>query len=105
MEIGKLYEEFGAEIEDEQMEELDDLLRGGVVGRRVSHVWAEEGGERVIYNGRITEFKTVRRKDKYLITYWLPEEDEEDGVEYDMTVFELGADLIAGDLLLSGIVL
>ena len=38
VDIDKLDEEFGEEIEAEQMEDLTDLLHGEAVGRRVSQV-------------------------------------------------------------------
>ena len=81
--------------------DVNDLLAGTVIGRRLCHVWYDATQNQDMYHGKIIKAK---KKDNQVlvICYWQPKEnEEEDGVEYDINKFQLAADVICGDLMLS----
>ena len=51
-----------------------------------------EEGERVVYGGRISQVEKTRKGYQYIVKYWLPDDDEELGEDY-----ELAADFVAGE--------
>lgn len=56
----------------------------------------------MIYSGRIEKMKLKgRSKNMYVVAYWNNGETYEDAVDYDMSKFELAADFVSEDLLLS----
>ena len=66
----------------------------------VCHLWYnEETQKKVLYNRRIEKQKR-KDSDKYVVAYWDNDECEDDAVEYDVSKFELGVDLIWQDLTL-----
>ena len=64
-------------------------------------MWYEDG-QAVTYNGKIEKLKSKGKK--YVVAYWnsnVNETYEEDGTDYDMTIYALAADLIGDDLVLN----
>lgn len=79
------------------VQDLADLP--SLVGRYVYHVWdmGEEGD--VLYYGKIVELKTSKKKPaKVRISYWLPEESEEDSEDSTFKVSAVLTDFLLGDL-------
>ena len=94
--LNKLDEEF-PDIGEEKLEKLTELLSGKSVGKLICHSWYEDGNC-VVYNGKLEKLKAQGKK--YVVGYWSQEESYDDATDYDMSVFELGADFIADDLLM-----
>ena len=78
------------ELEEEELEKVRELLTGKCLVR----VWFE--GDRVLYSGKIEKLKS--QSEKFVVAYWVESESYDDATDFDMSVFELGADLIAEDL-------
>lgn len=78
------------------MERLCDPLTGKAVGESLCHVWYEDG-KYVRYNGKIVEVhgsgekRSKRSKSKTF----------DDAVDYETSLFALGADFIFDDMVLS----
>ena len=53
-----------------------------------------------IYYGRLEKVNT-KKKEMYVVAYWAQKESHEDAVDYKVSKFELGADAVCGDLMLS----
>jgi hypothetical protein len=54
-----------------------------------------------VYYGRIVSIKK-KNNDVYIVSYWKPKENEDDdGVEYDMSKYQLSADIISGDMVIT----
>ena len=84
------------ELESNNSHHLQDLLSGNSVGRDIFHVWQDENGEKTSFMGRIEKVKT---RNVCRVGYWdVKEETHEDAVDYDISLYALGADLINGDL-------
>lgn len=75
-------------------EKLDDILEGRVVGKRICHVWSEDDGH-VVYNGLIRKLYKTK---KYKVAYWSQSEEVDDATDYNVSMFELAADLLHEDL-------
>ena len=56
--------------------------------------------EKTIYNGSVERLKE-RNRIVYKIAYWSLNETYAHAVEYEIPMFENGADLVSGDLMLS----
>ena len=52
-----------------------------------------------MYSGHIEKLKR-KNSNKYVIAYWSEDESQDDAVDYDVSKFELGVDLIYEDLML-----
>jgi len=91
------------DLENNSLTDLVDIMTGAIVGRNICHVWYDANcKEKIIYNGRVE--KPKRRKGDiymYKISYWRQDETYEDAVDCDISKFELGADLINDDFVLS----
>lgn len=93
---------------EKEFPELEDsvnlvsILNGTVVGRDICHVWYDsETQDKIIYCGRIEKLKR-KNGNIYVIAYWKEDESyDEDAVDYSVSKFELGADLICEDVVLS----
>lgn len=94
--VDKLEEEF-ADVGAERLEVLVELMKGKAVGREIYRVWQDDAGESVVYNGRIEKLK--RDGKTYEIGYWQePTESYDNAVDYHVSMYELGADLLNDDL-------
>ena len=85
-----------AELEESKRTQLVDVLTGKMVRRTVCHVWSQDGAN-VMYNGKKLKPKTG----KYTVAYWAPDSSYDDATDYGMSMYELAADLIHDDLLIS----
>ena len=74
-------------------DDLEQLFNGRAVGRKASHVWYENQ-TLVLYRAKFEKLKNQ----VYKVAYWLDSEDYEDATDYDVTMFQLAADLLHGDL-------
>eukprot|EP00112_Aurelia_sp_Birch-Aquarium-sp1_P020961 Seg5518.2 transcript_id=Seg5518.2/GoldUCD/mRNA.D3Y31 product="hypothetical protein" protein_id=Seg5518.2/GoldUCD/D3Y31 len=91
-EIDKEFPDLERKISDD----LKELLSGNSVGRDIFHVWQEEDGEKKSFMGRI---ERIKARKMCRVGYWdVKEETHEDAVDYDISLYELGADLINEDL-------
>ena len=86
-------------ISEADVTKLQDILQGKLVGRKILHVWYEDGGL-MTYNAKLKKLRALKTGKKYKIVYWAPTEDYDDATEYEMSVFELAADFIHEDLIL-----
>ncbi|XP_070207733.1 uncharacterized protein [Littorina saxatilis] len=90
------------DLEKKEAADVSDILSGTIIGRRLCHMWFDEDtNSQKMYYGKV--LKTKKKKpDVLVIAYWSPkEEEEDDAVDYDMGKFQLAADVIAGELMLS----
>ena len=93
--VDEIEKEF-PDLERKISEDLKELLSGNSVGRDIFHVWQEEDGEKKSFMGRIEKIK-ARKICKF--GYWdAKEETHEDAVDNDISLYEIGADLINEDL-------
>ncbi|XP_065681835.1 uncharacterized protein LOC124811391 [Hydra vulgaris] len=91
------------ELESNQLSDLSDMLSDTVVGRNICHIWfnSQMQGEEVYY-GKLEKMKLKNGKQVYVVGYWKDNETyDNDAVDYDISKFELAADIIYGDLMLS----
>ena len=95
--LDRLVQEF-AEIGKERLEQLVELMEGKAAGKDLCHVWLEDG-KQVVYSGKIEKLKKDGKT--YVVGYWGLEESVEDATDYNMSMYELGADLIAEDLVIN----
>uniref|UniRef100_A0A2C9JTC5 Uncharacterized protein n=1 Tax=Biomphalaria glabrata TaxID=6526 RepID=A0A2C9JTC5_BIOGL len=91
------------DVTEETLTNVVDILSGNIFGRLICHYWFDEGA----HCGRIMRVKkewkgkkVVYNKDVYEVSYWSIEEDESDGVDYDMNKYELACDVLFKDLTL-----
>ena len=79
---------------------MPGILTGAVVGRNISHTWYE-AETKTRYSGSIEKLKK-RKGDvhSYTVGYWNSEERYDSAVDYTLSKYELGADLICEDLAL-----
>lgn len=86
----------------ENSSDLVGILNGTVIGRDICHVWYDSDTlDKIIYYGRIEKLKR-KRGNIYEIAYWKEDESyNEDAVDYSISKFELGADLICEDVVFS----
>ena len=71
-------------------------LNGNAVGKKIIHVWYEEG-KLITYNGKLEKLK---RPHIYKVSYWGLNQPEYAAADYNISMFELAADLLYKDLLL-----
>ena len=65
------------------------------------HLWYDiELQDHVLYYGWIEKLKK-KKNTTYVVAYWKPKETYDDAVDFDMCKFQLGADVVCGDLMLS----
>ena len=65
------------------------------MGRDVVHVWTETN-EQTSYHGRIEKLK--KSKTVYVVAYWEEGETYDEAVDYDVSMYEIAADLVCDDL-------
>ncbi|XP_070181627.1 uncharacterized protein [Littorina saxatilis] len=95
-------EQLFPDLEKKEAADVSDIMSGTIIGRRLCHMWFDEDtNSQKMYYGKV--LKTKKKKpDVLVIAYWSPkEEEEDDAVDYDMGKFQLAADVIAGELMLS----
>ena len=80
---------------------LKDILSGNIIGRDICHTWYDSGThEQSTWNGRIEKLKKKRDSEIYQIAYWAHDESyEDDATDYDISKWELAADLIMEDVI------
>ena len=89
------------DLEEHACSDLQDILSGKAVGRDICHVWIDrESREKSTYNSRIEKMKK-KAGGTYVITYWSLDETYDDAIDYDVSKFELAADFICDELVLS----
>ena len=81
--------------------DLRDIWTDSVVGRMISHWWFDrELNVRDLYCGKIERPKK-KDKSKYVVSYWKEDQAHEESTEYIVCKFEIAADTVFGDLILS----
>ena len=87
-------------LENSSLELLMDIVAGTVVGKKMLHIWAQEGSFlNKTYNGKVEKLKKTSKAVAYVVCYWgLNETYEEDGEDYNIPLHELAVDFICGDL-------
>ena len=90
------------DLDEDMLSHLCDILTGRAVGRSINHTWYNaDTGEKVVYLGKIEKRKKKKREvHSYTVAYWKDIERYEDAVDYIMSKFQIGADLICEDLVL-----
>ena len=58
----------------------------------------EDGHDKVVYSGK---FEKLKRNTTYVVAYWKQNETYDDAEDFELTKYELGADIVCGDLVLS----
>ena len=85
------------ELPEQKIADLKLLLSGKSVGRDLHHVWADVDGSKT-YHGRIEK---VKNNLMFRVGYWDPEtETHDDAVDFNLSAYQLGADIINDDLIL-----
>ena len=84
------------ELNDASVAQLKEIMNGNAVGKKILHVWYEEG-KLITYNGKLEKLK---RPHTYKVSYWGLNQPEDDAADYNLSMFELAADLLYKDLLL-----
>ena len=80
------------------IDDLYDVLTGKSIGRSICHVWYDAATQqKQVYLGLMQKVKR-KKSEKYVVAYWAEDESYETSVDYDMSKFELAADLVCGDL-------
>ena len=74
------------DLDDNKVQKLSDLLTGKSIGHNICHVWLD----RQLFNGRMEKMKGS----KYVVAYWKENETYDDATDFDMSIFELAADLL-----------
>ena len=67
--VDLLEQEF-ADIGEEKLVNLTELMNGKAVGKQIAHVWLEDG-QPVMYSG---ELEKLKAQQKYVVGYWGMEE-------------------------------
>ena len=85
------------EVNEASVAQLKEILNGNAVGKKILHVWYEEG-KLITYNGKLK----LKRPHTYKVSYWELNQPEDDAADqaYNISMFELAADLLYKDLLL-----
>lgn len=86
------------DMEDGKCESVVDLLGGKAIGRKICHMWSDDN-VRVMFNGKIEKLKK-RGGGTYTVAYWSQQESYTNAVHYDISKYELAADLISDDLIM-----
>jgi len=84
-------------ISETSVTKLHDILQGRAVGMRVLHVRYEDCGY-VAYHGKLEK---LRLNKKYKVSYCTLAENGDDATDYEISMFELAADLLHENLILS----
>ena len=85
------------DLEDNLLSDLVGTLSGYVVGRDICHVWYETDKKlKTVYSGRLEKLR--KRKGNYKVAYWGEGQCYDDAEDYKVSKFQLGANLICGDL-------
>jgi hypothetical protein len=94
IDLTKISEEL-PDVSDIKQEQIRELLEGKAVGSNICHVWWEDG-KKILYFGRIEKMKAKGRK--CVVAYWSQDETYANAADFNISVFELAADLILEDL-------
>ena len=88
------------DLEDSLLSDLVGILTGDVVGRDICHVWYETDKKlKTVYSGRLEKLRKRKgNPSNYKVAYWGEGQCYDDAEDYEMSKFQLGADLICGDL-------
>ena len=72
---------------EDKVQKLSDLLRTGKsIGHNICHVWLDGG----VFQLTIEKMKGS----KYVVAYWKENKTYDDATDFDMSFFELAADLL-----------
>ncbi|XP_065650648.1 uncharacterized protein LOC136078773 [Hydra vulgaris] len=87
------------DLENNEASDIEEILIGASIGRSICHMWFDNAtNTQDVYYGRIVGIKK-KKSDVYIVSYWKPKENEDDdGVEYDVSKYQLSADIISGDM-------
>ena len=78
--------------------DLMGILGGKVVGRAICHVWYNrESKQKEMFSGKVEKLKK-KAGGTYVIGYWSQDETYDDAVDFEVSKYELAADLVCGDL-------
>ena len=89
------------DLADDARSDLMDTLGGHVVGRDICHVWySRESRQRMLYNGKVEKLKK-KAGGTYVIGYWRQDETYDDAIDFEVSRYELAADLVCRDLMFS----
>nr|XP_047146751.1 uncharacterized protein LOC124819309 [Hydra vulgaris]XP_047146752.1 uncharacterized protein LOC124819309 [Hydra vulgaris]XP_047146753.1 uncharacterized protein LOC124819309 [Hydra vulgaris]XP_047146754.1 uncharacterized protein LOC124819309 [Hydra vulgaris] len=90
------------DLENNEASDIEEILIGAAIGRSICHMWFDNANNtHEVYYGRIVSIKK-KNNDIYIVSYWKPNENEDDdGVEYDMSKYQLSADIISGDMVIT----
>ena len=83
------------DLDEDKVKKLSDLLTGKSIGHNICHVWLD-GEVCQLFNGRIEKMKGS----KYVVAYWKESETYNDAIDFDMSIFELAADLLLDELVI-----
>lgn len=72
---------------------VEDILGGRIVGRKACHAWYENQ-ELAVYNAKCEKLKNQT----YRVAYWSQSEMYDDATDYDISMFQMAADVLYGDL-------
>ena len=82
------------DLEIKEVLSLSDIVLGNAVGRSLCHVWYDEDGhDKVVYSGK---FEKLKRNTTYVVAYWKQNETYDDAEDFELTKYELGADIVCG---------
>jgi hypothetical protein len=89
-------------LESNSLANLTDIMSGTAIGRNICHVWYDTDSlKKTLYSGRIEKLKT-KKSNTYVVSYWGEgETHENDAEDYQMSKFELAADFVCEDLVIS----
>lgn len=90
------------DLEERIIINASDTLSDRIVGRNMCHLWQEDHdgvSTMTMYYGKVEKMK--KNKKDYVVAYWLPKESHDDAEDYTMNKYQLAADIICGELLLS----
>ena len=94
IDIDKIRDEFH-DLEDSKLANLTAIMPGKSIGYTICHAWFNDG-QIVLYNGKIEKIKMKTKQ--CVVAYWPQNETYEDAVDFNMSIYELAADLILDDL-------
>ena len=85
-------------LEESAQSDLADILAGKVVGRRICHIWYNrEMRSKTMYNGKVEKLKK-KAGGTYVIGYWSQDEEYDDAMDYDVSIYEMAADFVCDDV-------
>ena len=72
------------------------------IERTISHFWFDSDGNiKDLYCGKIKKKKIVNKQTVYVVDYWKQDQAFDEAIAFDMKKFELAADIVLGDLVMS----